>query len=104
MYKAIYDPISIPEKEKISGIILEQNYPNPANNMTSINFNLPDDGFVELSLYDIAGKVIRYLKKEKMGKGKHIVKFNTANVANGTYFYRLEFLDKALTKKIVIQH
>ena len=104
VFKAIYEPVSISEKGQASGIVLEQNYPNPANNQTSINFNLPVDGFVELSIYDITGKVIRYLKNEKMSKGLHTVNFNTANITNGTYFYRLEFMDKALTKKIVIQH
>jgi len=104
VYKAIYEPVSISEKWKASGIVLEQNYPNPANNQTIINFKLPLDGFVELSIYDIAGKVIRYLKNEKMNKGIHTINFNTSNIANGTYFYRLQFMDKALTKKIVIQH
>jgi len=39
-----------------------------------------------------------------MNKGIHTINFNTSNIANGTYFYRLQFMDKALTKKIVIQH
>ncbi len=104
VFRGKYTPISISEADQPIGIILEQNYPNPANDQTTINYNIPLSGFVELALYDISGRIIKYMVKEKRAKGYHRVSLNTGNIANGAYFYRLNFKNKAVTKKIIIQH
>ena len=79
----VYKPI--PQNFK-----LEQNYPNPFNPTTTIQFNLPADGFVTLKVYNILGQEVATLYDHvAMTEGLQHAEFNGANVASGVYFYRL---------------
>ncbi|HZY09545.1 MAG TPA: T9SS type A sorting domain-containing protein [Bacteroidota bacterium] len=70
---------------------LYQNYPNPFNPSTSINFDLPEDAFVTLKIYNIMGQVIAVLVDQKMYKaGRYSEIFNTSSLSSGVYFYRLD--------------
>ena len=68
---------------------LNQNYPNPFNPNTIITYNLPNDGFISLKLYDILGKEVRILINEykKCGNYKYIL--NGRDLSSGIYFYTL---------------
>jgi hypothetical protein len=103
VYRGLYTPISISEKGNSSGLILEQNYPNPAKEQTTISFNIPEKGHVNLHVFDINGRLLMNPLNTTMDKGYHSVKINTHNLPNGTYFYRMVYMNKAITKKIVIQ-
>ena len=50
---------------------LSQNYPNPFNPETTIEFGLPTPGFVEISIYDINGKLVRTLVSDEKRAGNH---------------------------------
>lgn len=78
------------EIEIVDNFILEQNYPNPFNPSTIINFQLPEDGFVSLKVYDILGNEIMNLIEEEKTAGRYEVNFNASNFASGVYIYRLE--------------
>lgn len=69
---------------------LSQNYPNPFNPSTTINFDLPADGFVILKIYNISGKEVATLLNETRSSGYHNISFNPANLSSGVYYYRLE--------------
>jgi len=69
---------------------LDQNYPNPFNPTTTIQFNLPADGFVTLKVYNILGQEVATLYDHvQMTEGLQHADFNGADVASGVYFYRL---------------
>ncbi len=68
---------------------LGQNYPNPFNPETRINFDLPDEGFVSLKVFDMSGKEIATLVNEVRNAGYHTVSFNASGVSSGIYFYKL---------------
>ncbi len=73
---------------------LEQNYPNPFNPTTTIQFDLPKDGFVTLKVFNILGQeVATLLNREQMTEGTNEVQFDGSRLASGVYFYRLTVND-----------
>ena len=85
-----------------------QNYPNPFNPETNINYNIPEEGKVELSVYNIKGQKVKTLVNESQISGQHSVIWNGTNknnkrVASGVYFYKLEVNDtKLLINKMLL--
>ncbi|MBI4548191.1 MAG: T9SS type A sorting domain-containing protein [Ignavibacteriae bacterium] len=70
---------------------LQQNYPNPFNASTSIEFQLPIEGFVSLIVYDIFGRNIAILlDRKKMNAGIQKVTFIADHIVSGVYFYRIQ--------------
>lgn len=69
---------------------LSQNFPNPFNPVTLINFHLSDAGFVTLKIFDILGREISTLINEKRNPGNYSIPFNAKNLSSGVYFYRLD--------------
>lgn len=81
---------------------LDQNYPNPFNTSTTIPFEIPQDGFLSLKVYDILGNEVAVLINRDILAGKYRIEFNGNNLSSGVYFYRIEsgkFID---TKKILL--
>ncbi len=74
-----------PEKYSIS-----QNYPNPFNPSTTIRYSLPEENFVAITVFDLAGKEVKSLVNEHMQAGNYEVSFNATNLASGMYFYRIQ--------------
>jgi photosystem II stability/assembly factor-like uncharacterized protein len=93
--------IGIPEKYDLS-----QNYPNPFNPTTKINFNLPFDGKVTMTIFDIAGREIATLVNDIHEAGYYTVTFDAKGISSGAYFYRIvaEGGDQkfVMTKKMVV--
>ncbi len=69
---------------------LSQNFPNPFNPETKINFQIPTDGFVSLKVFDNSGKEVSTLVNQSMNAGFHTANFNASTLSSGVYFYRLE--------------
>lgn len=68
---------------------LHQNYPNPFNPSTTIKYELPENGFVKLDIYDILGRLVERLVYDYQNAGIYEVKFVAGNLPSGTYIYRL---------------
>jgi len=85
---------------------LSQNYPNPFNPVTKINFDLPEDGKVELRLYDMLGREVSTLINEVRTAGYYTVNLNASNLSSGIYIYRLisktSDKDFVATKKMIL--
>jgi hypothetical protein len=81
---------------------LRQNYPNPFNPVTVIKFELPQSGQVQLTVYDITGRIVSVLVNGKQSAGYHQVYFNAAGLSSGLYFYRIETQKYSETKKMVL--
>ncbi|MFZ0455754.1 MAG: T9SS type A sorting domain-containing protein [Ignavibacteriaceae bacterium] len=67
------------------------NYPNPFNSSTIVKYELPDNAFVRLIIYDILGRVVRTLVDEEKTPGKYWVRFDAANLPSGIYFCKISF-------------
>jgi len=81
---------------------LEQNYPNPFNPSTNIKYSVPENGFVKLSVYNLVGEEVAVLVNDVMDAGFYEVTFNAANLASGTYFYKLESNGHVELKKMIL--
>jgi len=69
---------------------LSQNYPNPFNPSTKINFQIPNDGFVTLKVFDNSGRTVAVLVNENKPAGYYTAEFNAGSLSSGVYFYKLE--------------
>ncbi len=70
---------------------LEQNYPNPFNPSTTIGFEIPSAGFVQVKVFDILGKEQSILVSQKLQRGTYEVTFDGSRLNSGVYFYTLDF-------------
>jgi hypothetical protein len=81
---------------------LHQNFPNPFNPVTKIQFGLPNDGNVRLSIYNTIGQEIKVLINQQLSAGKYSVDFDASGLTNGIYFYRLQAGSFSQTKKLIL--
>jgi hypothetical protein len=65
-------------------------YPNPANNITKLEFNLQETEQLNIQLLDISGRIIKSISNEKATAGYHTVEINTADVPSGMYIIQME--------------
>ncbi len=90
----VMNPGTVGVENKLSNLptsySLSQNFPNPFNPVTKINFALPKQGFVTLKVFDILGREIKTLVNEMKNAGIYSVDFNASEYSSGVYFYRLE--------------
>jgi Domain of unknown function (DUF5060)/Secretion system C-terminal sorting domain len=85
-----------------SVFLLAQNFPNPFNPATMINYQLPTHVFVTLKIFDVLGREVKTLVNEEQNAGTHSVAFNAANLPSGVYFYRLQAGDYSKTMKLML--
>lgn len=107
-----YDISTVKYSQSITGIShsnqipetfsLQQNYPNPFNPDTKIEFQLTQDAFVSLIVYDIKGSVVKELINESMQKGSHEYLFTAKELAGGIYFYKLTAGGISQTRKMIL--
>ena len=71
------------------GFSLEQNFPNPFNPSTIINYSIPELSFVTLQVYNILGNEVAVLVNGEKQQGSYQVKFNANNLPSGVYFYKI---------------
>ena len=81
---------------------LSQNYPDPFNPTTTINYSLPSDEKVRLAVYDILGNEVGVLVNGEQTAGSHQAAFSGANLASGIYFYKLESSGQTIIKKMIL--
>lgn len=86
-----------------SGFVLEQNYPNPFNNETIIRFTLPHKSKVNLSVFDINGRLVKVIVNESRDAGTHAVNVYSGSLVSGLYYYKLQAGEFSAVKKMTIQ-
>jgi len=86
---------------------LNNNYPNPFNPLTTISYDLPEDGFVKVTIYDIMGKPVKDLVNSQQNAGFKSIQWDATNnrgqsVSAGLYLYTIQARDFRQTKKMVL--
>lgn len=96
-------PVGIDEETEIpSGYALLQNYPNPFNPSTTITFQLPKEGFVELKVFDAVGREVALLVNEVRPAGTHQVNFNAGRLSSGVYLYSIKTSSFSQVRKLML--
>ena len=96
-YSQIVTVTSLPTKFE-----LWQNFPNPFNPTTTIQYSIPKAEHVTLKVYDELGKEVTTLVNENKEAGQYRVNFNGSNLASGIYFYRMTAGDFTEVKKLML--
>jgi hypothetical protein len=86
---------------------LFQNYPNPFNPSTLIEYELKEDCYVSLNIYNLLGQKVRALESGERSKGFHSISWdgednNGKEVASGIYLYQLATGDYKQSKRLVL--
>jgi hypothetical protein len=81
---------------------LKQNFPNPFNPTTNIQYSLPKASTVRLKVYDILGRLVQTLVNSEQNPGNYSVTFNAENFSSGVYFYQLQAGGFTETKKLML--
>jgi len=86
---------------------IHQNHPNPFNPVTTIRYDLPEDGLVNITIYDMMGRQINTLVSGQQIAGYNIVQWNATNtfgesVSAGLYLYTIHAGDFKQTRKMVL--
>lgn len=89
--------ISKPNEYKIS-----QSYPNPSNPKCNIDYQVPEKIKVNITVYDLLGKLVMVLVNDYKEAGIYTVGFDGENVSSGTYFYVISAGNFKEIKKLVL--
>jgi hypothetical protein len=81
---------------------LKENYPNPFNPTTTIEYSIGLAGPTKLMVYDVLGREMVKLVDEYRPIGSHKVVWNASNMPSGIYFYRLETSSFTRTQKMIL--
>jgi len=105
MYSPNVNNIPVPIEEEIGvpeQFFLSQNFPNPFNPSTNINFELSHTAEVTLKVYDILGREVATLVNERLTAGAKTVAFDASALSSGIYIYRLVAGSFAQTRKMTL--
>ena len=99
--------VDYPNGDLPSSYVLYQNYPNPFNPTTTIAFELPVSGDVQLRVFNLLGQTVRELQSGWLTAGAHEVEWGGLSdggqeVASGVYFYRLTAEKYSHSRKMVL--
>jgi pectate lyase len=78
------------------------NYPNPFNPVTNIEYRIPNIQFVTLKIYNILGQEVATLVSQKQEPGLHVIQWDASEYVSGVYVYQLLTTNRILTKKMLL--
>lgn len=79
-----------------------QNYPNPFNPVTRIKFQLPNESYVSVKIFDLLGKEISTLFEGKRPAGFHEISFDGSNLSSGIYSYKIQTEKNIAVKQMIL--
>lgn len=81
---------------------LHQNYPNPFNPVTTISYQIKEQGLVQLKVYNLLGQEIVTLVNEEQPSGIYESLFDASNLPSGVYIYSLRVNDFVQNNKMIL--
>tara|TARA_B110000263_G_scaffold192392_1_gene170373 strand:- start:210 stop:1685 length:1476 start_codon:yes stop_codon:yes gene_type:complete len=108
-YVRIYEPSTLSSQTQTTPLnfSLHQNYPNPFNPVTSLRYDLPEYGLVNITIYDMMGRIVKTLVNSSQTAGYKSIKWNATNdrnesVSSGLYLYSIQAGEFRQIKKMVL--
>ncbi len=104
-FSTLYDDVTSLAKSEdhhLKEFKLYQNFPNPFNPLTTINFYLPKTEEVAIEIFNSLGQKIESILNNKMTQGSHSVIINGSNFSSGIYYYKITAGHFREVKKMVI--
>ena len=103
----LYDPTDVPDVSTVAGATLRQNFPNPFNPSTRIEFSTERAGIVDLSVFDLAGRRVATLHQGNLDSGDHYVTWNGRadsgfTAPTGQYRYVLKTPAGSVSRSMVL--
>ncbi len=93
------DPIKAPEP---TGVVLEQNYPNPFRDQTYIKYHLPERVAIEIDIYNFLGQHVATLLKQEQAAGDYQISWKASAFESGIYFLQLRTGNTLQIQKMVL--
>ena len=90
------------QKNSLNNFNLSQNFPNPFNMTTTVKYEIPYPGEIEITLYDVLGKKIADLFKGYQSSGVHEIEINGDQLSSGIYYYSLKSQDYQSVRKCIM--
>ena len=90
------------ELPAINEYALNSNYPNPFNPTTQISYQIPENSFVNLVVYNALGQKVAELVNQNQSVGQYSVKFDASNLPSGIYIYKLQTDNFSDVKKMLL--
>jgi hypothetical protein len=82
--------------------MLEQNFPNPFNPSTTIQYGLPARSHVNLTVFNTLGQSVSILVNGEQEAGYHEVQFDASGLSSGVYLYRIQAGEFVQTKRLLL--
>ncbi|MCB9211104.1 MAG: T9SS type A sorting domain-containing protein [Ignavibacteriales bacterium] len=92
----------IKTEKRINNFNLFQNYPNPFNPSTQISYQIPENEFVSLKVYNSLGEEVRTLVNNYQSSGYYNIEFDGTELSSGIYFYKLHAGKYVSVRKMLI--
>jgi hypothetical protein len=81
---------------------LSQNYPNPFNPTTTLQYSIPENGIVKLSIYNLLGEQVTTIVNDYKEAGNYQIEFDASELSSGIYYYRLQANSLVKTRKMIL--
>ncbi len=105
-FKAPITITEVDEKNSFNDIptlfILKQNFPNPFNPSTTIEYQIPHETFVSIKVYDSIGREVATLVNNQQKAGVYKIHFNAENISSGIYFCRIAAENYTAVRKMLL--
>lgn len=94
--------VGLPEMPGNTSMNTLNTYPNPVVSTIYLNFDMENDGNVNIQLFDIFGRQVKILFNQPTGQGNHTLQFDASDLNQGVYFIVVNYGAKHMTEKIVV--
>ena len=88
-------------------LLLHSNFPNPFNPITTLRYDLPQSGMVNITIYNVKGELVKTLLNSYQNAGFKSILWNATNdrnkpVSAGIYLYTIQTQEAMQTKKMIL--
>lgn len=89
-------------EDQPGGFELFKNYPNPFNPSTTISFSIPEQGLVNINIYNSLGQLVTNLTNQAYSAGNHSVTWQAQGMSSGLYFYTIDYNNQILQGRMTL--